>query len=150
MQGHAVAFLRKGKYLIQGTTRTDQSMRVIYGTVYIADEQDDQHLGEYVIKALEPQKVIPHPSYGAAGWKVIQEPTLNAAGVKSLRTLYKGAKGVGIELDEEGMVSFTPTAKGKTIGEGIDLEDKMIKCRLDAEELRKALIEAFSHCSLLG
>ncbi|SRR6266705_305001 len=144
MKLSASAFLRDGKIYIQAFSKTKNGVWIASGPVYVVEEKNSDQLGQKALDALgRSRQGVPHPTQ--AEWKAIQEPMLQAAGVKSWTTFAKGAKAVGLNLEND-TITMEPSSDYANEG-GTSLPEKKRYSKPVAQELGQALLEAFADCT---
>lgn len=95
-------FERKGKLLVQTSSRTSLGVWVLDGDVAVlAAGVPPDEIGSTVLRALARSSVVPHPT----SWDHLTTGLLSAAGVRSWRTFSKGTRSVSVELDNEVVVT---------------------------------------------
>jgi hypothetical protein len=135
------AIQKNSKVHIQAYADTTTGMGIAYGPVFTC-EQHDVGVATSNIRLAFQHSIsgVAHPNQDA--WKEVQRPMLEAVGAKSWKALAKGAKAIGIQL-ENGMVNISPSANYENQG-GKDLPGEVISLPYDSNELGAKLIEAFS------
>lgn len=141
-QKQASLILRKGKLHVHAMSRAVTWLTIGDGPITTVDPNDIGNVGKAVIAAIAYSRDnIPHPKDQNA-WKEVQRPMLEAAGVKSWDTLMKGAKNVGVYL-EEGRLKIQPTLEYSNKHANPPTPPPLY-CSLDPIDVGNAIFEAIS------
>ncbi|WP_188055747.1 MULTISPECIES: hypothetical protein [unclassified Sphingosinithalassobacter] len=139
----ACALLKNGKVYTQAFAGTDNVVWISYGPVFVSDYGDIEAMTEHLRAALEVStQGVPYPKRDE--WPLVQKPMLDAVGAKDWRALARGAKAVGIDL-EDGVVTLSPSANYEDEG-GSDRSEKNIRVEFDSSALGRRLLDAFEAC----
>lgn len=130
---------------LQGYSQTHSGVWIASGRVRSLDHAADPEQVAIAIRDAfaESKRGVPHPRQDE--WPSVQSPMLEAVGVKSWAALARGAKAVGLKLDESG-VTMTPSANYARQG-GEELPDQIVRSELDSDAHGGDLLQAFKACS---
>ena len=141
----ASALLKRGNVYIQSYSETMMGLWIGDGPVYVAGANEPTQIARHLRDALTySRRGIPHPAQ--TQWKAVQAPMLKATGARSWGAMAKGSKGVGLECDDDMIVTMTPSANYENYG-GTVLYEGVIKTELSADDIGEKLIAAFNASS---
>jgi len=139
----ATALLKNGNVYIQSYSETT-GLWIADGPVYVAAIGAPAQIGRYVRDALaHSRRGVPRPAQSE--WKALQAPMLKATGARSWGAMAKGSKAVGLECDDDSIVTITPSANYEKGGSS--LYERVLKSELRADDLGEKLIAAFNASS---
>lgn len=140
MKKSAYAILKKGNVHVQAYAEITAGFYRAYGPIFTCSVSDEAQIAQNVRKAFEYSiQGVPQPS--REGWKEVQRPMLEAVGAKTWDGLAKGARAIGLVLDQA-IVKIEPSLNYWDRG-GVGLPDQAIFVPNDTPDLGKFIVRAF-------
>ena len=138
----------KGRIFVQGYSKTNVGLRVLNGTVFMANESDCITIGQALLNALDQCEMnIKDPEESKD--PLYKDEMLEATKCKTWNALMKSSKRMSVYEKEDKTINLLPLRFRGATGpnRGYDfLEDKAIISSTDPEELGRNVIKALELC----
>jgi hypothetical protein len=136
----AAIYRRGGKVFMHPYSTSTQGLWIFTEPVFVATEFDRKLAGQLLAILAKSRENVPHPK----SWAGLTAPLLKAAGARSYNAFANSAKCVEAVLDGDS-VTLLPTKTEP--GNGFaHLNHKVIRCRVNKDDLLQGLRAAFDAC----